>query len=160
MEEVLKFLGATTVSIAAVAWLIKQLTKHLLDKDIEEYRMTLKQDFEEKSINYREKIELYKDISQPIIELIVNIEHNKKITLELLKPFELRRLMITAQLAMFAPSYVFHSFNELIDYLNNSFEGKEQYSFERFREMSMQFLSNIRKDIGIQTDEIKYIGNR
>lgn len=80
--------------------------------------------------------------------------------MELLKAFEIKRLMITAQLTMFAPDYVYHSYNRLIDYLYNSFEGKEEYSFEKFREIAMKFLSDIRKDIGIYEDEIVYAGNR
>jgi len=160
MEEVIKFLGGAAIMMAAVAWLVKELAKHFLNKDIEIHRTLLEQENEKKSINYKEKIDLYKEISQPIVELIVEIEHNQSIAMESLKAFERKRLMITAQLTMFAPDYVYHSYNRLIDYLYNSFEGKEEYSFEQFREIAMQFLSDIRKDIGIYKDDIVYAGNR
>ena len=107
----------------------------------------IRQAAEKHIIKYKEKIDLYKEISQPIIELIVEIEHNQSIATESLKSFEIKRLMITAQLTMFAPDYVYHSYNKLIDYLYNSFEGTEEYSFVQFREIAMRFLSDIRKDI-------------
>ena len=56
--------------------------------------------------------------------------------------------------------YISSPDNKLIDYLYDSFEGKEEYSFEQFREIAMKFLSDIRKDIGIYQDEISYSGNR
>lgn len=156
MEEIVKFLGGAFLLLSAVAWLIQQLAKHFLNKDIETHRMLL----ENKRINYKEKIDLYKGISEPIIELIVTIEHQENITKEFMISFEKKRLMITAQLAMFAPNYVFDSFNDLIDYLYNTFEGKEEYSFKQFRKIAMKFLSDIRKDIGIYSDEVIYNGNR
>ncbi len=160
MEEIIKFLGGAAILMTAVAWLVKELAKHFLNKDIETHRILLKQENEKKSINYKEKIDLYREISQPIIELIVEIEHNQSIAAESLKSFDKKRLMITAQLTMFAPGYVYHSYNKLIDYLYNSFEGTEEYSFVQFREIAMKFLSDIRKDIGIYEDEIVYAGNR
>ena len=156
MEEIIKFLGGATLLLAAVAWLIQQLAKHFLNKDIETHRMLL----DNKRINYKEKIDLYKGISEPIIELIVTIERQENVTKELMSSFEKKRLMIAAQLAMFAPNYVFDSYNDLIDYLYNAFEGKEEYSFRKFRKIAMKFLTDIRKDIGIYRDEVIYNGNR
>ena len=74
--------------------------------------------------------------------------------------FEKDRLFISTQLAMFAPTEVFDSYNELIDYIYNSLENKEEYTFEQLRNISMKLLTNIRNDIGIYKDEIKYNGNR
>ena len=159
-EEIIKVLGLAGFLIAAVAWLINKLTKHFLDQNIEIHKKTLELEHEKNSITYREKIELYKEISTPIIKLIVAIEHEQKMSQEFITNFEEERLIITAQLSMFAPQYVFDSYNNLIDYLYNSSEGKEQYTFQQFREFAMKFLSDIRKDIGVYTDEIIYNGNR
>lgn len=41
MEEVIKFIGGATVLIAAVAWLIRTLAKHILSKDIEIFKSQL-----------------------------------------------------------------------------------------------------------------------
>jgi hypothetical protein len=44
--ELLKFLGAATVLLAAVAWLIRSLVSHLLNKDIEKYKFELRREAE------------------------------------------------------------------------------------------------------------------
>jgi hypothetical protein len=112
------------------------------------------------ALNHKEKIDLYKGISEPIIGLIVSIEHTGNITYELLSGFEHRRLSITAQLAMFAPMSVYDTYNELIEYLYNCMEVKDSYSFKKFREYAHKFLTEARKDVGIHTDEVRYLGNR
>ena len=61
---------------------------------------------------------------------------------------------------MFAPTSVFNKYNGFIDFIYNSFEGKEEYSFSNFRVIALQFLSEIRKDIGIYSDDVSYYGNR
>lgn len=114
---------------------------------------------ETNSITKKEKIALYKEISEPIIELVVNIEVNDGLTKDILTSFEKKRLSITAQLALFAPQNVFDDYNALIDYLYNSFEN-DKYSFIEFRKHAMKFLSSMRKDIGIYKNEINYNGNR
>ncbi len=113
---------------------------------------------EKNSITNKEKITLYKEISEPIIGLIIEIQR-QNLTHDILVSFEKKRLSITAQLAMFAPQNVFDDYNAMIDYLYNSLE-KDQYSFIEFRKYAMKFLSSIRKDIGIYTNEIVYNGNR
>lgn len=40
-EEVIKFLGGTTIFIAAVAWLARSLTGHFLSKDVESFKQHL-----------------------------------------------------------------------------------------------------------------------
>jgi hypothetical protein len=157
MEDIIKYIASSAILIGAITWLSKHIFKSLLDKDIEKY----KNDLNNKSINYREKIDLYKEVSKPIINLIITIEHNQKqISKDLIMSFEKDRLFISTQLAMFAPTKVFDSYNELIDYIYNSLENKEEYTFEQLRNISMKLLTDIRKDIGIYKDKIKYNGNR
>ncbi len=160
MEEIFEFLGLVLILSSAIAWLIKQIVVNVLNKDIEAYKNELKEESEKRSINYKEKIELYKSVSEPIIKLIAEIEQGGKVSLQTKKDFNLKRLEIITQLTMFAPDYVFHSFNDLIDYLYNCFENKEEYSFIEFRNRGLKVLSNIRKDIGIYEDELEYQGNR
>ena len=80
--EIIKIFGLASILVGAVAWCIKELTKYFLDQNIEIHKKTLELEYEKNSINYREKIELYKEISKPIIKLIVAIEHEQKITQE------------------------------------------------------------------------------
>lgn len=165
MEEIIKFLGGTTICVGAVAWLIRQVVKQFLDKDIESYKNKLAFEKEKNSITYKEKITLYKEISDPIIDLIVKIEHQQPHSVEdwkeIIRSFDKQRLSITAQLAMFAPQNVFDDYSDMIDYIYDAFEGKDTYSFQIFRESyAMKFLSSMRKDIGIYDDEITYNGHR
>lgn len=145
-------------SVWADRLMAAETAKH--QKELEVLRSELSRTCSRDALNYKEKIDLYKGISDPIIELIVSIENTGEITNELLSNFEHKRLSITAQLAMFAPMSVYDAYNELIDYLYNSLENKDKYSFERFRQYAHKFLTEARKDVGIYSDEVKYLGNR
>lgn len=112
------------------------------------------------SQTYKQKIELYKEVSDPLIDLIVKAQHSGGLTPADLKDFDKSRLTTTALLAMFAPSPVFSEYNNLIDYIYNAFEGKEVWSFPEFRVRALKFLSLVRADIGLYADEVSYTGNR
>ena len=75
MIEVIKFLGGTAIAISAVAWLIKSLTSHFLVKDIEAYKNKLKYESEHGNHLLMQKIALYKEVSNPLIDLIVKAQH-------------------------------------------------------------------------------------
>lgn len=130
------------------------------EEELEHLKTELKETLEQTNINYRHKIDLYKTVSIPIVDLIVLIEHTGNLSSEQLVEFDKQRLLITTQLAMFAPNTVFNKFNDFIDYIYNSIEGKEKYSFATFRELALEFFSEIRKDIGIYSDDVAYSGSR
>ncbi|QYK04847.1 hypothetical protein [Shewanella zhangzhouensis] len=46
MEDIIKFLGGASLLLAAVAWLIRSLTGHLLSKDIDVFKNQLKSEAE------------------------------------------------------------------------------------------------------------------
>jgi len=46
------------------------------------------------------------------------------------------------------------------DYIYDSLEGSREYSYNEVRQKAMKLLSEIRKDIGIYSDEISYKGSR
>ena len=158
MEDVIKFLGGTTLLLGAVAWLIRELMKHRLSKDIELHKNELKHQNETISISYKEKIELYKEVIIPIIDFI--LIDKETIDLNNILELEKKRLLITSHLVMFSTDKVFQLYNELIDYLYDSYEGTKLYEYEIVRTISMQLLSEIRKDIGIYSDDIIYKGTR
>lgn len=138
-----------SVFAGAIGGVISIIVKSYIDK---------KQ--EKSTITNKEKIALYKEISEPIIELVISIEINNGPAKEILIPFEKKRLSITAQLALFAPQNVFDDYNAMIDYLYNSLDAKDIYTFVEFRKYAMKLLSSMRKDIGIYKNEIIYNGNR
>lgn len=77
-----------------------------------------------------------------------------------LQDFDTARHSTTALLGMFAPVSVFSEYNDLIDYVYDSFDGKAVWSYPVFRIRALKFLSLVRADIGIYTDELQYTGNR
>ena len=66
----------------------------------------------------------------------------------------------TALLALFAPQEVFNKYNEMIDYIDDFFEGEQEWAFDTFRQKALVFLSEVRRDVGLYQDEIRYSGTR
>lgn len=160
MEEVIKFLGGTAIAIAAIAWLIKAIVAHFLGKDVESYKLRLKYEREHGNHLLMQKISLYKEVANPVIDLIVKAQHNGGLTSDDLKKFDKDRLSTTALLAIFAPVGVFNDYNNMIDYIYDAVESKEGWRFDKFRDKALTLLSDIRRDIGLYTDSVKYSGAR
>ena len=152
MEDVIKFLGGTAIAIAAVAWLIKALVSHFLGKDVEIFKSRIKYEAEHGNHLLMQKISLYKEVANPVIELIVKAQHNGQLTQEDLQEFDKDRLSTTALLAMFAPVGVFDEYNNMIDYIYDAVEGKQVWAFDTFRGKALIFLSAVRLDIGLYDD--------
>lgn len=127
-------------------------------RDLEKYKVRIQALEQKSSLNYQQKIELYKAVSDPISSFVALIDANA-LTPDHLHDFNFKRLNLTAHLALFASQEVFASFNELLDYMFNSLES-ESYMFEGFRERALILLSAMRKDIGIYTDVVEYKGTR
>ena len=133
--------------------------KTLHEKEVTEFRNKLETLAQQKSHNYKEKLELYKVVSVPLVELVALLSKEQGLTHEHVEDFDRQRLHITVQLALFAPQNVFSSFNDLIDYLSSCLEN-DKYTFSEFRIKALAFLSEMRKDIGIYTDNVEYRGSR
>lgn len=160
MEEVIKFLGGTAIALAAVAWLIKAVVGHLLGKDVETFKSRIKHEAEHGNHLLMQKITLYKEVANPVIDLIVKAQHEGQLTKEDLQKFDKDRLSTTALLAMFAPVDVFNEYNNMIDYIYDSAEKKQVWGFDIFRGKALLFLSAVRLDIGLYRDSVKYNGTR
>ncbi|MDH2918415.1 MAG: hypothetical protein PXX73_04390 [Sideroxydans sp.] len=160
MEEVIKFIGGTAIVIATIAWLIKSLIGHLLSKDVEIFKSNLKYQSEHGNHLLMQKIALYKEVANPVIELIVKAQHNGQLSKDDLQKFDKDRLATTALLAMFAPVTVFDKYNQMIDYIYDAVELKQTWRFDIFRGKALVFLSSVRGDIGLYTDAVEYNGTR
>jgi len=137
----------------------QETSKH--NHALEELRAKLQLQTSHHTHIQKQKIDLYLEVSNPVIDLIVKAMHsNGKISAEELQNFDKIRLTNTALLAMFAPKVVFDEYNDLLDYLFNAMEGKEQWGFPEFRVRALKFLSLIRADIGLYNDSISYNGLR
>ena len=148
-------------SFLAKVWakriLLSEKSEH--DKDIAEFKGQLEALAEKKSINYQQKLDLYKVVSNPLVELIALLNKQDGLTEEHVHEFDRQRLHITAQLALFAPKNVFDAFNGMIDYIYDSIE-QGNFDFGVFRVKALKYMSGMRKDIGIYPDEVSYNGHR
>lgn len=159
--------SASLIVIGLSSWLGKVWANRLMQNDRErhetsltELRTQLEKDAEHGNHLLKQKIDLYKQISNPVIDLITIALHNGTLSSDDLKKFDSKRLSSTALLAMFAPQVVFDKYNHMIDYIYDAFEGNQEWSFDTFQMKSLDFLSEVRRDIGLYQDDISYSGKR
>lgn len=154
--------GGAIIVFALSSWLGKVWAERLAansrlkyEKELEHFKSELKKQSELNNLNYREKIDLYKEAIIPIIEFMERAHRgNGQITKEQFHDFFASSTKITAQLTMFSPKVVFDKYVYFLDYINRSVDGAEEEPFTRFRDIVYLLLSEIRKDIGVHTDEI------
>jgi len=137
---------------------ILQDEKHKNEITLSEYQNRIESLEKKQSLNYQQKIELYKVVSEPLASLAALIT-SVGLTQDHLTEFDRQRLIVTARLALFASQNVFDSYNDLLDYIYNSLEN-QNYTFPEFREKALKLLSEMRKDIGIYSDNVSYKGSR
>jgi hypothetical protein len=95
--------GGAAIVLGASSFLGKVWAQRILQQEqsrmaleIEEYKNKLSELTVNKQINYYQKLELYKSVSAPLLDLIANITHQEKITPEYIKSFDKQRLHMTA----------------------------------------------------------------
>jgi len=130
------------------------------ESDLAELRTKLEKELEHGNHLLMQKIALYKEVANPIIELIVKAQHDGPLTQADIKAFDKDRLSTTALLSMFAPVVVFNEYNNMIDYVYDAVDGKQKWGFDIFREKALKFLSEVRRDIGLYDDSVSYSGTR
>lgn len=69
------------------------------------------------------------------------------------------RLKVYGNLALLAPQSVMDAQDSLMGYLLLIAAGKETYDWARVRELALNLLNEVRKDVGIDTSPIEYHGN-
>jgi hypothetical protein len=167
-RAILLSLGAGgAIVLALSSWLGRVWAERLMAKEtakhnheLEQLRSSLQIQAEQSAQIYKQKIDLYKEVGAPLIELLVKTQNIGSITPADMQAFERCRLNTTALLAMFAPSRVFNEYNAMIDYIYNCAEGKDTWSFAEFRVRALKFLSFVRADIGLYDDVLSYDGSR
>lgn len=157
--------GGGAIVFALSSWIGKVWAQRIFQSETQKYeqqlvkfKAELESIKEKNSLNYQQKLELYKVVSGPIVDISALLNRSG-LTNEHVAEFDRQRLYITAQLVLFAPKNVVHSFNDLVDYTYNSLDNNN-YDFHIFRDKVMKFLSEMRKDIGIYSDDVAYQGNR
>ncbi len=173
--DALTIVGTTIVSVGGAgaiifglsAWLGRVWADRLMTREtakhaqeLEALRSQLQANLHKASQAYTQKLELYWLVAQPIVDLVVELDNAGECRPEVLQEFERRRLNTTAMLGMFASGAVFNAYNDLIDYMFDALEGKHPLSFAEFRLRALRLLTEIRKDVGIHTDDLLYRGTR
>jgi hypothetical protein len=105
------------------------------------------------------KIQLYRDVTEPLSEFMLLIEE-KRLSSDTLHKFNLERAKSYARLAMFAPQGVLDAYDALVDYFNDHLEGKHGYDWPRLRSLIHGYLNTARRDVGIGTGDVVYKGHR
>lgn len=159
--------GGALIVLALSNWLGKVWANRLMasetarhSQELERLRASLQVSSDRSSHIFREKIELYKEVGEPLITLVTHAQANGKIDQDVLNKFESERLSSTALLALFAPREVFDSYNSVVDYIFNTIDGIEVWSFHEFRSKALSMLSLMRHDVGLYDDDVTYSGKR
>jgi len=135
--------------------------KAIYQHDLEQFKAQLGRDSERSSQTFRERVALYKQCCEPALELITSgMDGKGAIDGGAMAEFERKRLVTAATLGMFAPLPVFEAYNETIDYIQDCFEKKREFEFSEFRRRGFLFLSAIRRDLGIDNEDLIYRGSR
>jgi hypothetical protein len=158
--------GASVILFMLSNWLGKVWANRMMvndrakhASDLAELSSKLKKEADYNNHLLMQKIALYKEVANPVIELIVKAQH-EPLTPSDLQAFDKDRLSTTALLSMFAPSPVFNEYNNMIDYIYDAVEEKQQWGFDIFRGKALIFLSEVRRDIGLYDDNVFYSGTR
>ena len=148
-------------TLKAQAFNLLESEKASYQQELEALKATLSRDNDRATQTFREKLDLYKEALDPVLELIMRMQMDRAtVTYETMKDFETKRLTTTAMLGMFATPAAFEAYNTAIDYLFDSVEEKRPFNFEEFRLLGFAFLVAARKDIGLAGEELVYRGTR
>lgn len=72
--------------------------------------------------------------------------------------FNEQRIRVYGYLAMLAPQSVMDAQDQLMDYLLKIANGADGYEWEKVRELALNLLNEVRKDVGIDKSQIEYRG--
>lgn len=178
-------LASIATSTTLLFFLIKWGAKLLADRIIEKRKADLKKEVEEFRINLEakndatleklksdldyfkitnltalnEKIKIYRLATDIFADLIASMDYDL-ITAEKRMIFNRDRLKLYGYMGMIAPQKVMDACDKLTDYMFDVFEQKEKYNWKELRELALELLNEIRKDININTSNIVYNGPR
>ncbi len=160
--------GGSAIVFGMSSWLGRVWADRLMQKEraryeaqIENIRALLVRENDRTTQTLREKLALYKEALEPVLEVVTYIQLDRRLlTPELMREFEKKRLKTTALLGMFAAISAFEAYNVAIDYVFDSLENKRHFQFEEFRTLGFEFLTAVRQDVGIAGGVLSYNGTR
>lgn len=186
--SVVASLGGGAVLVFALSnWLGKVWADRLMQKERQDYalqlehlRNSLKLASEEQLVSLRAQLDVAKEtcvrehldrmtIYRAAIDLVAGIvakiemilqQRSGPLTSDELQEFEVQRLRVYAYLAMHAPQSVMDAHDAVFDLILAIVNDDQDTTWEHFRSLALQFLNEIRKDVGIRPEPIAYRGTR
>ena len=167
-NEILKIIGTTIFSVGSAgllifalsSWLGKVWASRILEKERRELDI-----YKEIVLSVRnDKVETYRAAVGVVSHILSALDAHGtgRVTLEnagkIFDNFNEQRMRVYGYLAMLAPQTVMDAQDELMDYVLKITCGTEEYHWESVREKAINFLNEVRKDIGIDKNPISYNG--
>lgn len=178
-ETVLKFVTASIASIGAggavifalSSWLgkvwanrILSNEKHKLESELEKTKRELDV-IKETTLRFQnDKILTYRAIVDVVARILSAFDSHQMGRLQpqeagsRFDEFNEQRLRVYGYLAMLAPQSVMDAQDQLMDYLIKIANGSVGYEWQKVRDLAINMLNEIRKDIGIDKNSISYRG--
>lgn len=116
------------------------------------------QDHLDRMTIYRHAVDIFVGIVAKIQRMVQ--QNNVNLASDELYEFELQRMQVYAYLAMHAPQSVMNAHDALADLILDVVHDGKIETWEHFRSLAIQFLNEVRKDVGIRPEPIVYNGTR
>ena len=179
--------GAGFVILALSNWLGKVWANRLMqsekaehDKELESLRSTLESKNQESRENLKNSLEIFKEthlkehtdkiaIYRSVIDIIATIlaelekvalGRQDQIASEVLNMFSTERLKAYGYLGMLSPQPVMDAQDAMMDKLIGIIYEGQNAEWSEIRNLAINFINEVRKDIGINKEPIEYRGSR
>jgi hypothetical protein len=178
-------LASIATSSTLLFFFIKWGAKLLADRIIEKRKAELKKEVDEFRLNLEakndvilerlksdldifkftnltalnEKVKIYRLATDIFSDLIANLDYDL-INIEKRFVFYRERLKLYGYMAMIAPQEVMDACDELTNFIFDVFDKKEEYKWNKLRELALELLNEIRRDININSSTIVYKGSK
>ena len=175
--------GGGLIVFGLSSWLGKVWANRLMDKERQGYAVELEElknslrrstDTAVKTLEaqldlgkreHLDRVTIYRGAMDLLAEIIakvelITLEKRESLGSDELLSFEIQRLRIYAYLAMHAPQSVIDAHDALVQLTLDIAWGIKSSTWQEIRELSLHFLNEVRRDIGIDKEPMTYHGNR
>ncbi|WP_342315390.1 hypothetical protein [Lysobacter sp. FW306-1B-D06B] len=110
----------------------------------------------------QDKMAIYRLVVDIVADILSDFDLSQDNTLpdarERFDRFNRGRMKAYGYMAMLAPQKVMDAFDEVIDHLLEIAQGTRNYHWPEVRELAIALVDEIRKDVGLDQDAIRYNG--
>jgi hypothetical protein len=178
-EDIFKIITAAIASVgvaggiifALSSWLGKVWASRILDREKNELNKELEATKRELDVykdtylkNHNDKVIIYRaviDIVSKLLSTFDSFQSGRMPHTDAAQAFDIfneQRMQTYGYLAMLAPQQAMDAHDQLIDHLIKISGGDAPYEWERVRNLAINFINEVRNDIGIDKTPISYNG--